>query len=490
MKTAFIYMGDPQCDQLHGSGTDYSRWARLLSRAYTAVTETASGRQAGRIPDDDADGSCSRPFLVFGGDLVNRSGREDEWTAFFRAGGEYFRKMRVIAPIGYHDGGTGMEHRFCLPANGPAGYEGNFYSYERENCHFIVLDTEFMGTRQPEGISFLQEWIRRDLESAGDKALFVVMHHPMFTVGTSLDDEVRAGIMRKNYLPLFEEFGVDFILCGHQHMYCRSRSEADGPVQIMGVSGTKLWDGYDLSEMACVREFIPTATVFTVEQGRIRMRTIDEEGRAVDEFERPVRKKKADGDANRSDPARHDASRRKSFQQDVPRCGSLQRDPFRPNPERGLILKAADGRETALPWETLNRLPLREMTYSVMRRGKRREEVLRGILLEDVLRLDGIEPAMQPTHTGLFMTSAEGRTFAVSLRDLMDGKSFSEEGETLAPPILVPDRDGRMGAGFRLVCGQNSPAEYNGRKWKRGILSVEVISLDVARKQFEFRMNP
>jgi hypothetical protein len=51
--------------------------------------------------------------------------------------------------------------------------------------------------------------------------------------------------MRGHFLPLLEAYGVDLILCGHQHIYSRtlpmkgSEASSGGIVQIMTASGGK-----------------------------------------------------------------------------------------------------------------------------------------------------------------------------------------------------------------------------------------------------------
>jgi len=53
--------------------------------------------------------------------------------------------------------------------------------------------------------------------------------------------------MREYFLPLLEEYGVDLILCGHQHVYTRSfpmnnhtaAQDGKGIVQFMAASGGK-----------------------------------------------------------------------------------------------------------------------------------------------------------------------------------------------------------------------------------------------------------
>ena len=309
-------MGDPQCDRFlsETSKYDYTQWGRLLQAAVGWENPA----------DSLSDGSSGRyPLLVLAGDIVNRADRDLEWNAFFSAGGDLLRHMQVICAMGNRGRlpATDYRRRFDLPEGGPdwPQPEGNyadrhwladqdplFYAMDYGCCHFLVLDTNVMGTKDPERISLLQDWIREDLQTNQRPVTFALMHHPMFTVGTSEEDERRAEVLRRHYLPLLEEFGVDMILCGHQHLYCRTKpcesGDDPGLLQLMGVSGTKLFDAWETSDIELVREAVSTATVFHVEEDRIRLQTLDSEGRTMDELSRKIRKKPGNVIQTTSDP--------------------------------------------------------------------------------------------------------------------------------------------------------------------------------------------
>jgi 3',5'-cyclic AMP phosphodiesterase CpdA len=84
-----------------------------------------------------------------------------------------------------------------------------------------MLDSNIMGAANEKDI----EWLRNDLSSeAASQAAWrvVVMHHPMWPVVDNPKDTQRAKTMRESFLPLMEAYGVDLILCGHQHIYARN----------------------------------------------------------------------------------------------------------------------------------------------------------------------------------------------------------------------------------------------------------------------------
>lgn len=293
-------MSDTHYGRRNGEQADYIQWGRLLQEAARqAYGDAGSTVGCGGAGSSGSTVGCGDRLLVLGGDLVNKADREDEWEMFFDAGGEILRGMNVITATG-NKGKTravSYEDRFDLPSNGPAGNEQRFYSCDFGCCHFIVLDSNQMGEAEEPRVETLQDWIRADLKNTCQPVIFAVMHHPMITAGTSPEDEEKAEFMRRTYQPLLEGAGVDMILCGHQHLYSRSRvigtpmKDDPGMIQLMSVSGTKYFDGWDLSQMEIVREYVSTATVFEADDAVIRLKTIDPEGNVLDELKRPLRPK-------------------------------------------------------------------------------------------------------------------------------------------------------------------------------------------------------
>ena len=297
-KTTFIYAGDAEPDKFKEQD-GYRAWRSLICKAYAMAY--------GRLPDDPSFKE-KEGLLVLGGDLIRRSRKENRWDAFFVPAGDILKNTSVIAAIGNHDCRNGIEYldRFDLPENGPAGFEKRFYSCDYGSCHFAVLDTNVMwdNSEYPDprtGIPYkdnpnykapdiapvplVQDWLVKDFAAAGTRPIFVVMHHPMFSPGISIEDGERAAFMREHFLPVMKAHNVKMILCGHQHFYCRTDPDKTGIIQLMGVSGNKLFKGKDITGMACVRELTPAATAITVnEEGDISLKTIDPEGNIIDEM--------------------------------------------------------------------------------------------------------------------------------------------------------------------------------------------------------------
>jgi hypothetical protein len=71
------------------------------------------------------------------------------------------------------------------------------------------------------------QWIKKDLDAfKNTKRGWVVAywHHPPYTMGSHNSDKEGELIkIRENFIRILERYGVDLILCGHSHLYERSR---------------------------------------------------------------------------------------------------------------------------------------------------------------------------------------------------------------------------------------------------------------------------
>ena len=122
----------------------------------------------------------------------------------------------------------------------------------------MVLDTGNV----TEGV---KQWLREDLQSTNKKWKFAVFHHPAyqdFDDSKTVDDAIR-----EHWVPILEQYQVDMVFVGHQHVYMRTHpifrgevaNDSNGIVYVMGNSGSKgmRWDR--VSPILPVRK--PAATI-------------------------------------------------------------------------------------------------------------------------------------------------------------------------------------------------------------------------------------
>lgn len=260
---SFIYMGDPQADPDSG---DYSKWGQLLDLASKDKSEPA--------------------FVLLGGDLVNDGNDPDEWNDFFAAGGDVLKGMPVYPAMGNHDNTDLFKNQFDLPQNGPGGKEGEFYSFDYGDAHFVVMDSNAMGAASPEDIG----WLEQDLAATDRTHKIVMFHHPVYTAIDNPKDEYRAQTIKESFLPVMEKHGVSLVLSGHQHVYMRTypiKEEVfnpDGIVYLIGASGGKQYEPSEREYFAHALGGEPVYSICTVDKDGISVVSYNSHGDTIDSF--------------------------------------------------------------------------------------------------------------------------------------------------------------------------------------------------------------
>jgi acid phosphatase type 7 len=123
---------------------------------------------------------------------------------------------------------------FSMPAKGEAGGVPSgtpaFYSFDIGNVHFLSLDSygkEDNETRMYDTTGAQVQWIKKDLEAFKNKQrgwVVAYWHHPPYTMGShNSDKEEDLAAIRGRFIGILERYGVDLIICGHSHLYERSR---------------------------------------------------------------------------------------------------------------------------------------------------------------------------------------------------------------------------------------------------------------------------
>ncbi len=105
-------------------------------------------------------------------------------------------------------------------------FGGRQYSFDRANCHFIILDSEIPGEEgRIKGKQW--EWLMSDIAAAQDAGfIFVTLHRPLFPVdghrGSSMDVDIP---LRDRLHALFVKHQVSAVFMGHEHLYNHSRRD-------------------------------------------------------------------------------------------------------------------------------------------------------------------------------------------------------------------------------------------------------------------------
>ncbi|MBE9464215.1 metallophosphoesterase [Dyadobacter subterraneus] len=216
--------------------------------------------------------------LILLGDNAYSLGTDPEYQSnFFNHYKDAFlKKIPVFPTPGNHDYNNDNPDRqkdhkvpyydiFSPPTNGEAGGFPSgtkaFYSYDYGNVHFLSLDSygrEDQETRLYDTLGKQVQWIKADLAANKNKGWVVAYwHHPPFSQGSrNSETELDMIKIRENFIRILERNGVDLILCGHSHVYERTRlingfydysDKFNGAVHNVSQSSGK----YDLSDNSC-----------------------------------------------------------------------------------------------------------------------------------------------------------------------------------------------------------------------------------------------
>jgi 3',5'-cyclic AMP phosphodiesterase CpdA len=127
---------------------------------------------------------------------------------------------------------TAYYQNFTMPTRGeaggfPSGTE-SFYSFDLGNIHFLSLDSYGLEDKKfmlYDTLGRQAQWIKKDLATNNNKGWVIAYwHHPPYTMGShNSDEESELGEIREKVLPILERYGVDLVLCGHSHVYERSK---------------------------------------------------------------------------------------------------------------------------------------------------------------------------------------------------------------------------------------------------------------------------
>lgn len=122
-------------------------------------------------------------------------------------------------------------------AGGVATGHELFYSFDYGNAHFISLNSElgslFNAADDWTGVAFgggfttspMTQWLHQDLQANTKPWVVVYFHQAPYTDGShdaSAFWEVYMKAMRQHFAPIWEQYGVDLVMCGHSHVYERS----------------------------------------------------------------------------------------------------------------------------------------------------------------------------------------------------------------------------------------------------------------------------
>ncbi|HEY6972602.1 MAG TPA: metallophosphoesterase [Candidatus Angelobacter sp.] len=130
------------------------------------------------------------------------------------------------ASLGNHDDNNEVSYA-------PFHMNGNrYYAYWQGNVEFFALDTNYMDGSQ-------LDWLQKELRESTATWKIAYFHHPLYSSGKTHGSSRE---LRLTLEPLFEKYGVNVVLAGHDHVYERVVPQNGILYFVLGSSG-KLRNG-------------------------------------------------------------------------------------------------------------------------------------------------------------------------------------------------------------------------------------------------------
>ncbi len=159
--------------------------------------------------------SLNPDFYLHTGDLVNNGLSLAEWNEFFEIEGKVLKKMPLFPTLGNHERNSSLYFDlFHLPNN------ERWYSFDYGNAHFVCLQVDGYARFDRESEQY--KWLKSDLAKTNKLWKFVFFHLPVYSSGPHGCSEKMIRDVREILKPIFEQYGVDIVLSGHDHTYERS----------------------------------------------------------------------------------------------------------------------------------------------------------------------------------------------------------------------------------------------------------------------------
>jgi 3',5'-cyclic AMP phosphodiesterase CpdA len=141
-------------------------------------------------------------------------------------------------------------------------------------------------------------WLDDALKENPNQWTVLFTHYPVYSCSAGRDNEAYRELLR----PILEKYGVDLVLQGHDHTYCRGFNEANvtanvknPPLYVVTVAGPKMYDLESNSWGDVTAEDIQLYQHIKVENDTIFYDSYDVTGRLFDTF----RLEKGAGGVNR-----------------------------------------------------------------------------------------------------------------------------------------------------------------------------------------------
>jgi 3',5'-cyclic AMP phosphodiesterase CpdA len=180
-------------------------------------------------------------FHLLNGDLTYANltpNRVATWNKFFNNNMSSTRNRPWMPALGNHEveSGNGPQgfnaylNRYALPGNGSTDFAGRWYAFSAGSVKVISIDNNDV-CYQNGGDIYIRKyshgqqrrWLEQTLAAARQDSTidWIVVFMHQLAMSSNLVNGSDLGV-REEFLPLFDRYGVDLVLCGHDHDYERT----------------------------------------------------------------------------------------------------------------------------------------------------------------------------------------------------------------------------------------------------------------------------
>jgi hypothetical protein len=232
----------PVPDRVDSFRTAPPRGGPAAPFTFTAFGDQGTGAHAAAL---NAIVSAQRPaFHLHAGDIAyaddtGTGGLADlyrplQWDRFFTQNEAVAATVPWMVAFGNHDmealyspdGYGGDLHRFTFPDDGPPACPAT-YAFVYGNVAIVSLDANDVSHEIPANLGYSggtqTSWLEQRLRSLRADPdvdfIVVVFHHCAYSTCTSHASE---GGVRQRWAPLFDTYGVDLVINGHNHVFERT----------------------------------------------------------------------------------------------------------------------------------------------------------------------------------------------------------------------------------------------------------------------------
>lgn len=238
--------------------------------------------------------------LLTVGDNSYPDGAAGEWDAtVFRPLAAVLASTTFWPTTGDHEYRTPWAQPYLDAFELPEGPQGErYYSFDWGDLHVVAIDTNCItpvdAATQGCDAKTMLAWVREDLAASKAPWKAAIFHRPVLATGHyPIYAEVQSGLM-----PLLEEFHVDLVLQGHNHLYertwptrggepiARDYDHRDAPVYVTaGGGGDWLYDfSFPAASWTAYREKTAQHLVLTLDGGTMKVESVKPDGTVHDSF--------------------------------------------------------------------------------------------------------------------------------------------------------------------------------------------------------------